>query len=53
MFRDRTGGTSKMSARIAIEAMWLVPRLRRNAPAALLKARRDTADAAYRGGGVP
>jgi dolichol-phosphate mannosyltransferase len=47
VFRDRTTGTSKMSARIAIEAMWLVPRLRRNAPAALLKARqRATADAA-------
>jgi len=46
VFRDRTSGTSKMSARIAIEAIWLVPRLRRNAPAALLKARRATADAA-------
>src|SRR5205807_3679459 len=34
VFRDRRIGTSKMSARIAIEAMWLVPRLRRNAPAA-------------------
>ncbi|MBV9310537.1 MAG: polyprenol monophosphomannose synthase [Solirubrobacterales bacterium] len=29
VFRDRTAGTSKMSARIALEAMWLVPRLRR------------------------
>jgi dolichol-phosphate mannosyltransferase len=46
VFRDRTSGTSKMSARIAIEAMWMVPRLRRNAPAALLRARRATADAA-------
>jgi len=47
VFRDRRIGTSKMSARIAIEAMWLVPRLRRNAPAALTKAReRATADAA-------
>ena len=45
VFRDRTSGTSKMSARIAIEAMWLVPRLRRNAPAALMRARRPTADA--------
>jgi dolichol-phosphate mannosyltransferase len=35
VFRDRTRGTSKMSARIAIEAMWLVPRLPRNARAAL------------------
>jgi dolichol-phosphate mannosyltransferase len=46
VFRDRSSGTSKMSARIAIEAMWLVPRLRRNAPAALMMARRATADAA-------
>ena len=46
VFRDRISGSSKMSARIAIEAMWLVPRLRRNARAALLKARRATADAA-------
>ncbi len=29
IFRDRTAGTSKMSPRIALEAMWLVPRLRR------------------------
>ena len=29
VFRDRTDGASKMSARIAIEAMWLVPQLRR------------------------
>jgi dolichol-phosphate mannosyltransferase len=35
VFQDRTQGKSKMSARIAIEAMWLVPRLRRNAPAAI------------------
>jgi len=28
-FRDRRHGTSKMSARIAVEAMWLVPGLRR------------------------
>lgn len=34
-FRDRTAGTSKMSARIAAEAMWLVPRLRRTAVAAV------------------
>jgi dolichol-phosphate mannosyltransferase len=46
VFRDRARGTSKMSARIAIEAMWLVPRLRRSASAALQKARRATADAA-------
>jgi dolichol-phosphate mannosyltransferase len=28
IFRDRTAGSSKMSARIAGEAIWLVPRLR-------------------------
>jgi dolichol-phosphate mannosyltransferase len=39
VFRDRTDGTSKMSTRIAVEAMWLVPRLRRHAPAALARAR--------------
>lgn len=35
VFRDRTAGSSKMSTRIAVEAMWLVPRLRRNARLAL------------------
>jgi dolichol-phosphate mannosyltransferase len=40
VFRDRRVGTSKMSARIAVEAMWAVPRLRRSAPSAL--AHRDT-----------
>ncbi len=35
VFRDRTAGASKMSTRIAIEAMWLVPRLRRTARLAL------------------
>jgi dolichol-phosphate mannosyltransferase len=35
VFRDRTAGSSKMSTRIAIEAMWLVPRLRRSAQLAL------------------
>jgi dolichol-phosphate mannosyltransferase len=44
VFRDRTNGTSKMSARIASEAMWLVPRLRRDAPAALERARSTPAD---------
>ena len=33
VFYDRTAGASKMSARIALEAMWLVPRLRRGAAA--------------------
>jgi len=35
VFSDRTEGTSKMSTRIAVEAMWLVPRLRRSARAAV------------------
>ncbi len=35
LFRDRTAGSSKMSTRIALEAMWLVPRLRRNARVAM------------------
>ena len=34
VFRDRTAGSSKMSSRIALEAMWLVPRLRRTSPRA-------------------
>lgn len=38
VFRERDAGTSKMSARIAIEAMWRVPRLRRSAPAAIARA---------------
>lgn len=39
VFCDRRAGTSKMSARIAAEAMWLVPRLRRSAASALGDAR--------------
>jgi dolichol-phosphate mannosyltransferase len=35
VFSDRRAGKSKMSARIALEAMWLVPRLRRSAAAAI------------------
>jgi dolichol-phosphate mannosyltransferase len=42
VFCDREIGTSKMSTRIAVEAMWAVPRLRRNAPAALATARKRT-----------
>ncbi len=38
VFTDRAVGTSKMSARIALEAMWRVPRLRRSAPAAIARA---------------
>jgi dolichol-phosphate mannosyltransferase len=40
VFSDRTVGSSKMSTRIAIEAIWLVPRLRRTARAAIEAARR-------------
>jgi dolichol-phosphate mannosyltransferase len=48
VFRDRTVGTSKMSPTIALEAMWLVPRLRRSARAAIEHAsrRRSPAGAA-------
>lgn len=35
VFSDRTAGSSKMSTRIAVEAMWHVPRLRRDARAVL------------------
>ena len=41
VFCDRTLGSSKMSARIALEAMWLVPFLKRNARAALATASRN------------
>jgi dolichol-phosphate mannosyltransferase len=44
VFRDRSAGTSKMSSRIAAEAMWAVPFLRRSAPAAVRR-RKPTADA--------
>jgi dolichol-phosphate mannosyltransferase len=37
VFSDRTAGSSKMSSRIALEAMWLVPRLRRSACAAIAR----------------
>jgi dolichol-phosphate mannosyltransferase len=37
VFRDRSVGTSKMSARIAAEAMWAVPLLRRRSPAAVAR----------------
>ncbi len=39
VFCDRTAGSSKMSSRIALEAMWLVPIMKRGAPAALRRAR--------------
>ncbi len=35
VFSDRTAGSSKMSSRIALEAMWLVPKLRRSARVAI------------------
>jgi dolichol-phosphate mannosyltransferase len=41
VFQDRVDGASKMSARIAIEAMWKVPELRRTAPAALASSAPD------------
>ncbi len=37
VFRDREIGSSKMSGKIAREAMWRVPQLRRSAPAALAR----------------
>jgi len=39
VFADRAVGTSKMSTRIAVEAMLLVPVMKRSAPAALAQAR--------------
>ena len=41
IFEDRTAGTSKMSPRIALEAMWLVPRLRRAAATIAGSSRRE------------
>jgi dolichol-phosphate mannosyltransferase len=41
VFCDRTAGDSKMSARIAAEAMWLVPRLRKSAAVAIAKGRTE------------
>jgi len=46
VFSDRTAGSSKMSARIALEAIWLVPLLKRNAGAALDRAGRNQASGA-------
>jgi dolichol-phosphate mannosyltransferase len=37
VFADRTAGKSKMSSRIALEAMWLVPIMKRGAVAALAR----------------
>jgi dolichol-phosphate mannosyltransferase len=44
VFRDRTRGASKMSTRIAIEAMLAVPTLRRDAARAISRARADKSD---------
>ena len=41
VFEDRKVGVSKMSPRIALEAMWLVPRLRRAASAVAGSSRRE------------
>jgi dolichol-phosphate mannosyltransferase len=38
VFADRTAGKSKMSTRIALEAVWHVPQLKRQAPPALAHA---------------
>lgn len=46
VFVDRQQGASKMSARIAFEAMWLVPRLRWTVPEALARAQRQRIEAA-------
>src|SRR2546421_1102831 len=53
VFSDRTAGSSKMSSRIALEAMWLVPRLRPSAAAAVTRAasRPEAAGGAARRGG--
>jgi dolichol-phosphate mannosyltransferase len=51
VFRDRSVGASKMSARIAVEAAWAVPLLRRSAPAAVTrKTEEQDAIAARRNG---
>ena len=44
-FRERDAGASKMSSRIALEAMWRVPGLRRSAPKAVGRAAADAAPA--------
>jgi dolichol-phosphate mannosyltransferase len=44
VFTDRTIGSSKMSARIALEAMWRVPMLRRSARAAIARSAESRID---------
>jgi dolichol-phosphate mannosyltransferase len=46
VFHERVVGSSKMSAQIALEAMWRVPRLRRSAPQAVARAARRDVTAA-------
>jgi dolichol-phosphate mannosyltransferase len=54
VFVDREQGASKMSSRIALEAMWLVPRLRWTVPQALAEARpRSIESPADAGADVP
>ena len=55
VFSERRAGKSKMSARIAVEAMWLVPRLRRSAAAAIARmgARSDGATPPSRDRSLP
>jgi dolichol-phosphate mannosyltransferase len=48
LFRDRRRGRSKMSWRIALEAMWLVPAIRQSARSVRGRARRAQAEAAAR-----
>jgi dolichol-phosphate mannosyltransferase len=43
VFADRIAGKSKMSTRIALEAMWLVPAIKRDAASALARASNTTA----------
>lgn len=50
VFVDREKGASKMSSRIALEAMWLVPRLRWTVPQALARARPRPIEAAVNTG---
>jgi dolichol-phosphate mannosyltransferase len=55
VFSERRAGKSKMSARIAVEAMWLVPRLRRSAAAVIARtgARSDGATPPSRDRSLP
>jgi dolichol-phosphate mannosyltransferase len=52
VFRDRTQGVSKMSTRIALEAMLSVPTLRRNAAAAIARAQAKPPESIGQGEGA-